>query len=114
SVTEVAYSLDGIFSVVKGTLFKGGGIGFKTFEEFKRVYGRAGDDMAWHHIVEQTESNVEKFGAEKIHNTENLITLEHGKGSIHAKVSGYYSSKQPFTNGQTVRKWLSTQSYQQQ
>jgi hypothetical protein len=43
-----------------------------------------------------------------------LIKLQHGAGSIHARVSGYYSSKQPFTGGQTVRQWLSTQSFQQQ
>ena len=35
-------------------------------------------------------------------------------GSIHSKVSGFYSSKQFFTNGQTVRRWLSTQSYDAQ
>jgi hypothetical protein len=30
------------------------------------------------------------------------------------KVSGYYSSKQAFTNGKTVRQWLSSQSFQEQ
>ncbi|WP_197421738.1 hypothetical protein [Prevotella sp. DNF00663] len=50
----------------------------------------------------------------KIHNTNNLIKLPHGAGSIHAKVSGYYSSIQPFTGGKTVRQWLSTQSYDAQ
>ena len=69
---------------------------------------------AWHHIVEQNPSNIANFGAQRIHNTENLIWLEHGAGTIHAKVSGYYSSKQLFTNGQTVRQWLSTQSYKEQ
>lgn len=29
-------------------------------------------------------------------------------------MSGYYSSIQSFTNGQTVRQWLSTQSYEDQ
>ncbi len=33
-----------------------------------------------------------RFGVRKIHNTKNLIRLPNGKGSIHAKVSGYYSS----------------------
>lgn len=37
-----------------------------------------------------------------------------GKGSIHAKISGYYFSKQDFTYGMTVREWLSTQSYEDQ
>ena len=76
--------------------------------------GSAGEGNAWHHIVEQRGNNISLFGAETIHNTNNLIKLPHGAGSIHAKVSGFYSSKQAFTGGQTVRQWLSTQSYQQQ
>ncbi len=91
-----------------------GGQGFQSFSAFKRAMGPAGNGQAWHHIVEQGGTNVAKFGANRIHNTSNLIRLPHGKGSIHAKISGYYSSKQPFTGGQTVRQWLGTQSYQQQ
>jgi hypothetical protein len=30
------------------------------------------------------------------------------------KISGYYSSKQPFSEGKTVRQWLSTKSYEEQ
>jgi hypothetical protein len=52
--------------------------------------------------------------AQKVHNVDNLIKLPHGANSIHAKVSGFYSSKQAFTGGKTVRKWLSTQSFQEQ
>ena len=97
-----------------GVAIKAVGRGFNTFDEFKAALGAAGKGKAWHHIVEQGGNNVTKFGAQNIHNTENLIVLDHGKGSIHAQVSGYYSSKQPFTGGQTVRQWLSTQSFQQQ
>lgn len=42
------------------------------------------------------------------------MKLPHGAGSTHARVSGYYSSIQAFTGGQTVRKWLSSQGYQEQ
>ena len=88
--------------------------GFASFSAFKKAYGAAGQGMAWHHIVEQNADNIARFGAEKIHNTKNLIRLPHGKGSIHAKVSGYYSSKSDFTNGLTVRDWLKSQSYAEQ
>jgi hypothetical protein len=88
--------------------------GYSSFNAFKAAYGSAGKGNAWHHIVEQGGNNVSRFGAETIHNANNLIKLPHGAGSIHAKVSGFYSSKQAFTGGQTVRQWLSTQSYQQQ
>lgn len=92
----------------------GGGKGFQSFTSFKREFGSAGTGKAWHHIVEQTPANLISFGEYKIHNTNNLIKLDHGAGSIHAKVSGYYSQKLPFTNGQTVRSWLSAKSYQEQ
>lgn len=88
--------------------------GFESFSAFKKAMGLAGPGQAWHHIVEQTPSNITKFGSKAIHNTKNLMKLPHGAGSIHAKISGYYSSIQPFTSGQTVRKWLSTQSYKSQ
>lgn len=87
---------------------------FKSFSAFKRVKGPAGTGKCWHHIVEQTEANIAKFGAESIHTTTNLVKLPHGAGTIHARISGYYSSKTTFTRGKTVRQWLSSQSYQEQ
>jgi hypothetical protein len=74
----------------------------------------AGDGQAWHHIVEQTPGNVERFGAEVIHNTDNLVKLPHGPGLIHNQISGFYSSKQPFTGGLIVRDWLAPQSFEEQ
>ena len=88
--------------------------GFNSFSAFKRAMGPAGPGQAWHHIVEQTPGNIVKFGNQSIQNTSNLLRLNHGAGSIHMKVSGYYSSIRPFTNGQTVRQWLSPQSFQAQ
>jgi len=88
--------------------------GFKSFDEFKKIFGAAGEGKAWHHIVEQTSSNVKRFGPEAVHNKNNLVALAHGKSTIHSKISGYYSSKQPFTGGKTVREWLYTKSYQEQ
>ena len=85
--------------------------GYKTFSEFKKVYGKAGEGMNWHHIVEQTPSNIEKFGPEKIHNINNLVKIPGGKGSIHAKISAHYSSKPYNLDGLTVRQWLSSHSY---
>jgi RHS repeat-associated protein len=90
------------------------GRGYQSFSAFKRAEGVAGKGRAWHHVVEQTSSNVERFGPEAIHNTENLVNLPHGPGTIHNQISGFYSSKQPFTGGLTVRQWLSTQSFEEQ
>jgi len=84
---------------------------YKSFSAFKRTMEPAGDGKAWHHLVEQNPSNISKFGPEAIHNAKNVIKLPHGAGTIHARISGYYSSKQAFTGGFTVRQWLSTKSY---
>ena len=88
--------------------------GYHSYSAFKRANGAAGAGKAWHHIVEQTPSNVKRFGPELIHNIDNMVKLPHGKGSIHAKISGYYSSVRNFTGGLRVRDWLSTQSYNDQ
>lgn len=93
------------------------GQGFQTFGEFKRTMGVAGSGLAWHHIVGQTTSNLQRFGAEAIHNTGNLVRLEHGTGSIHQEITNFYNSVQPEltgTNTLTVRGWLSTQSFAEQ
>jgi hypothetical protein len=81
--------------------------------QFKASYGEAGPNQAWHHIVEKG-INSGRFAEELLHNPANVIKLPNGKGSIHAKISGYYSSIQPFTEGLIVRKWLSGQSFQAQ
>lgn len=91
-----------------------GGQGFNSFNALKRHLGPAGKGNAWHHIVEQTKGNVQRFGSEVIHNTSNIVKVPHGKGSLHSKISGFYSSKQPFTGGKTVRQWISNKSYDEQ
>ncbi|RKI37208.1 hypothetical protein D7Y27_26220 [Corallococcus sp. AB004] len=83
-----------------------------SFSALKRARGPAGPGKQWHHIVEQTEGNVQRFGPQALHNTENVIAIDE---AIHQRISGYYSSKAPvLTGSQTVRQWLSTQSFQAQ
>lgn len=93
------------------------GQGFQTFGEFKRTMGVAGSGLAWHHIVGQTTSNLQRFGAQAIHNTGNLVRLEHSTGSIHQEITNFYNSLQPELTGTialTVRGWLRTQSFAEQ
>ena len=88
--------------------------GFRTFSHFKSVFGKAGIGQAWHHIVEQT-INSGRFAPHLLHNPANLLNIPHGAGSLHSKVSAYYSSKLPgLTGGKTVREWLSTKSFEEQ
>jgi hypothetical protein len=54
---------------------------------------------------------------EQLHNPSNVVPLSHGRGTIHARISGFYSSKQPAITGSpnlTVRQWLSTRPYAEQ
>ncbi len=85
------------------------GQGFNSFGELKNAIGSAGQGNHWHHIVEQSQTG--KFGAQAIQNTKNVIAVDAG---IYSKISGFYSSKQAFTGGLTVRQWLSSQSFEQQ
>ena len=84
---------------------------FRSFGAFKWASGPAGPGRQWHHIVGQTAGNVERFGAEAIHSGDNLVNLDR---ATHARMSGYFNSKQSFTGGKTVRDWLSGQSFQAQ
>jgi hypothetical protein len=91
------------------------GRGYDSFDAFKRAEGPAGEGMAWHHIVEQSQIQRSGFSATDVHNTRNVVSVESGfSGSIHSQLSGHYSSIQPYTNGLTVREWLTGQSFQAQ
>ncbi|HYO53173.1 hypothetical protein [Archangium sp.] len=84
-----------------------------SYSGFKRAMGSAGPGNEWHHIVEQTPGNVKQFGAQALHNTENIVPLDK---NLHTRISSFYSSVRRDITGSplTVRKWLSTQSYEAQ
>ncbi|MGW8122669.1 hypothetical protein ACV07N_08405 [Roseivirga echinicomitans] len=93
------------------------GKGFSTFEKFKNAYGAAGTGKAWHHIVSQRASNITRFGAEKIHNTNNLIKLPNGAGTWHQRITNFYNTISPNginTNGLRFGEWVSQKSFQEQ
>jgi hypothetical protein len=88
------------------------GPNIKSFRAFKRHMGKAGPGKEWHHIVEKR--NAKRFGAEAVHNTENVIPLEK---PLHERLSALYSSIQENitrSTALTVRQWLDTQSYEAQ
>ncbi|QAT85509.1 putative lipoprotein [Corallococcus coralloides] len=90
----------------------GGARSWNSFSALKRARGPAGQGKQWHHIVEQTDGNVRRFGPQALHNTENVIAIDE---AVHLEISRYYSSKDiAVTGGQTIRQWLSSQSLQAQ
>jgi hypothetical protein len=84
---------------------------FKSMRDFKNAMGSAGIGKNWHHIVEQTPGNVERFGPEALHNTENVIAID---SNVHREISAFYSSKQETTGNMVVREWLRGKSYEEQ
>jgi hypothetical protein len=101
-------------SVKGGKLLPGGHRAFSSFRAFKRQMGKAGEGQEWHHLVEKHKFNLKRFGAEALHNTENIIPLSK---DLHAEVSAFYSSKRHGLTSSyslTVREWIRTQSYEAQ
>ena len=60
--------------------------GFDSFTAFKKYLEPAGENMQWHHFVEQSQLKTDRAGftPEQIHNVGNVIALPSGKGSIHS------------------------------
>jgi hypothetical protein len=96
---------------VRGKLLPNGHKAWRSHSGITKALGPAGEGKMWHHIVEQTKSNVKRFGPEAIHNTENVIPIG---TPIHKEISRIYSSKLDETGGMVVREWLRFQSYEQQ
>ena len=80
--------------------------GYRSWSAFRRVLGKAEPGKEWHHIVEQSKTEI--FGSEWINNARNMIQLDI---ETHSKVSAYYSTKQVWTCGKTVREWLNSKSF---
>lgn len=100
-------------SATAANIVKGGGASFASFDALKKFLGSPGVGKQWHHIVEQCQTKASRAGFSSlwINNTNNVISLSK---EVHEKVSNYYSSIKDFTNGLTVRNWLSNQSFEEQ
>jgi hypothetical protein len=88
--------------------------GYNTFKALKKGVGVALNGFNWHHLVEQRASNLARFGAQAIHNVENVIHLP---VDVHRRVSALYSSKNLAITGDstvTVRQWIGQKSYAEQ
>lgn len=107
-------AMGGTIKIAKPLLGASENITFTSFSALKRHLGSPGIGNHWHHIVEKTPGNLKAFGAEVIHSADNVVAVPADAHIGKNTISAYYSSKDFFTNGQTVRQWLSTQSFQAQ
>ncbi len=82
---------------------------FDTMADFKAKYGPAGEGWKYDHEVEQNPNNLEKFGAEALQSTSNIIRVPQ---IWHERMSAYYSEKWP--GGGTVRDYVNSLSWDDQ
>ena len=87
--------------------------GFASFSKLKSAIGRAGDGRAWHHIVEQCQAKSTRSGFD-VKDINTATNVKATPKEVHKEISRYYSSKQKFTNGKTVRDWLNGQNFDKQ
>ena len=86
---------------------------FSSFTALKKYLGDPGENKEWHHIVEQCQAKSTRSGFD----VKDINTAANAKATpkeVHKEISRYYSSKQKFTNGKTVRDWLNGQDFDKQ
>jgi RHS repeat-associated protein len=83
--------------------------GYRSFSAAKRALGSPGEGNVFDHVVEQSQIGRSGFSPEEIHHPFNMNPVSAETNQLKAD---YYSRKLDFTNGGTVRDWLSGKSFQ--
>ena len=82
---------------------------FNSERQLKDYLGSAPKGMHWHHIVEKNKAV--QFGQQRIQSIENIVAVPEKE---HNQLSGFYASKQPYSEDMRVRHWLRGQSFEEQ
>jgi len=85
--------------------------GYSSFSAAKTALGSPGKRNVFDHVVEQSQIGRSGFSPEEIHNPFNMNPVSAGTNQLKAN---YYSTKQFFTGGGTVRDWMNGQSFADQ
>jgi hypothetical protein len=85
--------------------------GYSSFKAAKTALGSPGEGNVFDHVVEQSQIARSGFAPEDIHNPFNMNPVSAETNKLKAD---YYSTKQLFTEGGTVRDWLTRQSFADQ
>ena len=109
---QVAYDPSGAFSSELPSP-KTANQSFKSFKELKAALGPAGPGKVWHHIVEQCQSKCTRSAlpSNLINNTKNVAAVPK---EVNQRLADIYSRKYEFTNGKTLRDWLSGKPFKEQ
>ncbi len=87
--------------------------GYRTFDSLKKAWGPVARGKVLHHIVEQCQGKCTRanFDPRLIHSKENVAEIPN---AVNQALNAYYSGKDVFTGGKTVRDWLSGKSFKEQ
>jgi RHS repeat-associated protein len=88
--------------------------GYGTFNALKKAWGAVTEGNVLHHIVEQCQSKCSRagFDTKAINNAKNVVEVPI---PVNQALNAFYSSSTfRFTNGKTVRDWLSGKSFKEQ
>jgi hypothetical protein len=85
--------------------------GYSSFGAAKADLGPAGPGNVYDHVVEQSQIARSGFAPGEVHNPFNLDPVS---SEVNQLKANYYSSKQFFTQGGTIRDWLTGQSFADQ
>ena len=82
----------------------------------KKYLGPPKEGYAWHHIVEQCQTNLNRsgFAAEQVHNLNNIVLIPNGKGSIHSAISRFFSARNDKLGDMVTRNFLNGKSFAEQ
>lgn len=91
---------------------------FRNFRALKKYLGDPGLDnlgrkQEWHHIVEQCQAKATRSGFD-VSDINQVSNIRATPKDVHKEISNYYSGKDAFTNGKSVRDWLIGQSFEYQ
>jgi RHS repeat-associated protein len=85
--------------------------GYSSFSAAKKALGSPGEGNVLDHVVEQSQIGRSGFSPEDIHNPFNMNPVSAETNQLK---DNFYSTKQVFTGGGTVRDWLNGQSFADQ
>lgn len=78
-------------------------IRFRSEAELRSYLGPAGEGREWHHIVEKRQEGRPGFEPERIHSTDNIISLP---ADVHRRISAKMSTRYPDSDGDIRRFWV--------
>lgn len=86
--------------------------GYNSFYLLKKAIGSSVAGQQFHHLVSQGYGNVERFGNQIIHNTQNIVQIS---DKLHKAITSVYNAKEGMKyGGETFGQFMSKQNLEEQ